>query len=941
MEAQLSIPELHADALDLAKDKVSGPDGIPLEFFLQNWDILADTLLKAINEGIADGKLHKRFTEGLIILLAKKGDLRYLFNIRPLTLNVIYKITAKAYQMRLSAILQRFISQQQSAFIPGRTILHSIFFTNEILFEAIKQDDPFLVLKLDVIKAFDKMEWSFLRAVLEKFGFGPLFLRFLDSSQASASSFVLINDRKSSKFQIRRSVRQGCPLSSLLFVIALDALSRIIQRDVDNQIIRGVVMPESQVQSVHNFYADNISLVIEADEDMLSHCTQLFETFGRASGLYCDWNKTQAVYLSDTRMPIFLQLCNWQWETNLTASKYLGIHMASQIAPALTTQCLLNSLEKRLERASKDPASLYARVVIANHFVLSVLWYILSLWVGDIQDLENMDKQIRAFIWAQNGSTRHKVDYDTMLLHRRKGGIGLVSIAQQVLALLGKFIVWALTPGYTPLKAILQKRIESLSYERHSTRDISWAFVPCKTLPADFWLGIYTAWNTSKNCLVQIEPNNIEEWRSLPIWSPHAAHIDKKKARCTTIGSQILRQYGVLDMASITSESGTLNGWGQGITPLLPIISRVPYEKLISNIQSLPMLSPDRDDLQQCYMGDVNSGDSPDILWEFSVRKKDLSIEIRTAAQLGPPAATYRVQLQRVKQLLHDNSLNPPDQLRRFHINVTRNGKHLLGPITDIPSLALQHSWPDGTPFFNTSVSHLRSLQIKSNRQHSAISNWRQNHNWTGSSAHLWKETWHTCRAEAENCFLWQLIYQVPTTRHYRRHYPGVTYADTLCTRCTLTVPEDIKHCIFFCPASQQIWQWTALLLTRLASTQDPQISFTLTHVFLADPIPVHFPKKAWIILRGVVCWTVWKSRDDHYLCGIRWNYRSVVSKCWYRFAIYLRKEWNSILKKVDARLLTLAQATQQMQSNFGINSATYELEGRKLEVATTSPFAL
>lgn len=98
METPLSLCELYNAAKDLAKGKVPGPNGILLEFFLLNWESIGETLLCAVLKGVEDGKLHSRFTKGLLVLLAKHGDLKYLINYRLLTLlNLIYKIVAKAY----------------------------------------------------------------------------------------------------------------------------------------------------------------------------------------------------------------------------------------------------------------------------------------------------------------------------------------------------------------------------------------------------------------------------------------------------------------------------------------------------------------------------------------------------------------------------------------------------------------------------------------------------------------------------------------------------------------------------------------------------------------------------------------------------------------------------------------------------------------------------
>lgn len=238
LEAPLTQQELHDAAKALAKNKVPGPDGIPVEFFLHNWELAGPVLLLALQDGIRDGFFDPELTKGFIVLLCKKGDQRYLGNKRPLTLlNVAYKIGAKAFQLRLAHILSRFITQNQYGFLPGRNIHHSLLLMNELLQEAIKSGEEHLFLKLDVVKAFDKLEWSFIFEILHKYGFGPQFVAFVKASYSSATSAVLINGRASKFFNICRSVRQGCPLSPLLFVLAIDALSRLLQQATRQRMI--------------------------------------------------------------------------------------------------------------------------------------------------------------------------------------------------------------------------------------------------------------------------------------------------------------------------------------------------------------------------------------------------------------------------------------------------------------------------------------------------------------------------------------------------------------------------------------------------------------------------------------------------------------------------------------------------------------------------------
>lgn len=119
----------------------------------------------------------------------------------------MYKIWTKAYQLWLTPILSRFISTTQSAFLPDRSIHHSILLTNEILHRAGLSEEDFIFLKLDVSKAFDKLEWDFLLALLQHLGFGPQFLSFILATKLVANSLVVINEQLSKIFRISRSVR--------------------------------------------------------------------------------------------------------------------------------------------------------------------------------------------------------------------------------------------------------------------------------------------------------------------------------------------------------------------------------------------------------------------------------------------------------------------------------------------------------------------------------------------------------------------------------------------------------------------------------------------------------------------------------------------------------------------------------------------------------------
>ena len=212
MEAEITIDELYKAAKAIGQNKCPGEDGTPVEFFVCNWQVVGSTLHRALQEGIRSGRLDPIFTKGYLVLLSKQGDPRLFSNKRPLTmLNALYKIAAKAFQLRLTKVLKNFITAQQSAFIPRRSIHHSVLLMSKLVLHANKSGLEHILLKLDMKKAYDMVEWEFLHLLLTKYGFGPNFLQFLQAAQATQSSAVRVNGQLSLYFPNQRSLCQGCP----------------------------------------------------------------------------------------------------------------------------------------------------------------------------------------------------------------------------------------------------------------------------------------------------------------------------------------------------------------------------------------------------------------------------------------------------------------------------------------------------------------------------------------------------------------------------------------------------------------------------------------------------------------------------------------------------------------------------------------------------------
>jgi len=141
---------------------------------------------------------------------------------------LIYKIISKILVNRLRPLLDRLISPFQSAFIPGRSIHDNILLTHEIMhkFKNMKAKSVWVVIKLDMAEACDRLKWDFILKCLQEMGLHPTWNSWIMECISSVSYSIMVNDELHDLFTLTRGIRQGDPLSSYIFILCIDALQR-------------------------------------------------------------------------------------------------------------------------------------------------------------------------------------------------------------------------------------------------------------------------------------------------------------------------------------------------------------------------------------------------------------------------------------------------------------------------------------------------------------------------------------------------------------------------------------------------------------------------------------------------------------------------------------------------------------------------------------------
>ena len=426
-EGELTILECHAALSQMESGKSPGMDGLPAEFYSRFWGLLGRDLVETLNFSFREGFLSASQRQGILRLLFKKDDPLSLKNWRPISLlNLDYKIATKALSNRIRKVLPNILSEDQTCGVPGRSIFENLFLLRDTIDFVNHKQLPAAIISLDQEKAFDRVNHNFLQRVLERFNFGPDFRRWVKVIYTAISSMVINNGWLSSSFPLQRGVRQGCPLSPLLYCLVVETLGQAIRRDSS---IKGIQIPGSNnKQCKVSQYADDTTLIL-ANDYSITRAFNLINVFERGSGSKLNPKKTEGLWIGSyagrTSGPV-----NITWVADKL--KILGVYLGNANLEQANWADRVTKLETRLNLWRTRTLSLKGKSMIINTLGASGLWYTATVvnmpdWVHT-----RVSKAIWDFLW--NGKTE-LVKRDTCRLPLQHGGLSVVNPLEKSRAL--------------------------------------------------------------------------------------------------------------------------------------------------------------------------------------------------------------------------------------------------------------------------------------------------------------------------------------------------------------------------------------------------------------------------------------------------------------------------------------------------------------------------
>lgn len=221
-----------------------GPNGMSPIFFQKYWDVVGTNVVNSVLQTLRTLVMPNGLNETFICLIPKVNYPQKITEFRPISLcNVVYKLVSKVLANRLKKILPEVISESQSAFVPGRQITDIVlvaFETMHCIDQRRKGKKGLMAIKLDMSKAYDRVEWAFLEVMMRKMGFGERWIRLMLMCVKTVSYSVLINGEPKGKIIPMRELCQGYPISPYLFLLCAEGLTAMLRKEEGKWLISGI-----------------------------------------------------------------------------------------------------------------------------------------------------------------------------------------------------------------------------------------------------------------------------------------------------------------------------------------------------------------------------------------------------------------------------------------------------------------------------------------------------------------------------------------------------------------------------------------------------------------------------------------------------------------------------------------------------------------------------
>uniref|UniRef100_A0A803TS93 Reverse transcriptase domain-containing protein n=1 Tax=Anolis carolinensis TaxID=28377 RepID=A0A803TS93_ANOCA len=423
LNKEITEEEIKKMIKSLKGNKAPGPDGFSAGYYKAFQNEISVQLKTIMNQILQGQETPESWRMADIITIPKENsDTSEVKNYRPISLlNLDYKIFTGILANRFKKFLNSWISEEQTSFLPGRKMGNNIRCIVDIIEYYDKNHQKELaLLSIDAEKAFDNLNWGFFKLLFKEIDIGYQFSNAIEKIYESQRARLLINGLTSEEIKIEKGTRQGCPLSPLIFIFAIEILLKNIKEDKE---LKGARIKQKDYKL--RAFADDVICIIEEPRNNMQKWIYKLEEFGELAGFHLNKHKTKILTKNITKS----NQEKLQKSVGITVSpkiKYLGIWLTHKNAQLLENNYYVKwkEISKDLENWMNLKISLMGRIALIKMNTLPKLLYLFQNLpiIRSTKIFNSWNKEILKFLWK---GKRPRIKNLIMIDAKTRGGFGL------------------------------------------------------------------------------------------------------------------------------------------------------------------------------------------------------------------------------------------------------------------------------------------------------------------------------------------------------------------------------------------------------------------------------------------------------------------------------------------------------------------------------------
>ena len=400
LDAPLTKQELYVALMSMQKGKTPGTNGFTSEFFKHFWSLLGAFLYRASHEGLNNKSLLLSHRESIVTLIPKQGKPKdSVKGWRPISLlNVDFKIISSAVSNRMKAVIHDLISSTQTAYIPGRFIGENSRLVYDVIEHMNISSTSGIIMAVDFEAAFDTVSWDFLINALHYYNFGPNYIQMIETMYLNSNNFsrIILDGFLGQKITMEKGIRQGDPISGLLFNLVMEPLANQILQSND---IKG--LPITNVSEVRlSQYADDLIIFSHASLCPIRAVLRELKEFSEVSGLQINVDKTKCLQIGN---PIDISFINELGLKQVNELKVLGMlyNSTNENIVKQNIASVMPNINKEISQWKRRYLTLFGRITVIKSLIISKLVHVFTALPNpDAEDTKQINNIIFKYLWC-------------------------------------------------------------------------------------------------------------------------------------------------------------------------------------------------------------------------------------------------------------------------------------------------------------------------------------------------------------------------------------------------------------------------------------------------------------------------------------------------------------------------------------------------------------